>query len=79
MKATAAGAQATAARAQATAARAQAADLAEDSIRRRYREPVAPIGLLGDRWNETLSTLLEHRSVRAFRTDPLPAGTLETL
>lgn len=30
-------------------------------------------------WNETLATLLAHRSVRAYRSEPLPAGTLETL
>ena len=30
-------------------------------------------------WNDTLALLLSHRSVRAYRTDPLPAGTLETL
>jgi nitroreductase len=30
-------------------------------------------------WNDTLALLLEHRSVRDYRTDALPAGTLETL
>lgn len=30
-------------------------------------------------WNETIASLLAHRSVRGFRPDPLPAGTLETL
>lgn len=30
-------------------------------------------------WNETLDTLLAHRSVRAYADRPLPAGTLETL
>lgn len=30
-------------------------------------------------WNETLTTLLSHRSVRAYRPDPLPAHTLEFL
>ena len=30
-------------------------------------------------WNDTLALLLSHRSVRAFRPDPLPQGTLETL
>src|ERR1700761_2071456 len=30
-------------------------------------------------WNEVLATILAHRSVRAFRADPLPAGTLELL
>ncbi len=31
------------------------------------------------RWNATLDLLLNHRSVRAYRDDPLPPGTLETL
>lgn len=30
-------------------------------------------------WNETLALLLDHKSVRGYRPDPLPAGTLETL
>lgn len=30
-------------------------------------------------WNDTIALLLSHRSVRGFRTDPLPEGTLETL
>jgi len=30
-------------------------------------------------WNETLDTLLAHRSVRAYRPDPLPDGTVELL
>jgi len=30
-------------------------------------------------WNETLEVLLSHRSVRGYRPDPVPAGTLETL
>jgi nitroreductase len=30
-------------------------------------------------WNDTLQTLLSHRSVRAYANRPLPAGTLETL
>jgi nitroreductase len=31
------------------------------------------------RWNETLTTLLSHRSVRAYLPDALPSQTLETL
>ena len=31
------------------------------------------------RWNETLATILNHRSVRAFLPAPLPAGTLDLL
>jgi nitroreductase len=30
-------------------------------------------------WNDVIATLLSHRSVRGFRPDALPAGTLETL
>jgi nitroreductase len=30
-------------------------------------------------WNEVIATLLSHRSVRGFRSDPLPRNTLETL
>lgn len=30
-------------------------------------------------WNATLDLLLSHRSVRGYRTDALPTGTLETL
>ena len=30
-------------------------------------------------WNDTLGLLLDHRSIRGYRPDPLPIGTLETL
>lgn len=30
-------------------------------------------------WNDVIATLLSHRSVRGFRPDALPDGTLETL
>jgi nitroreductase len=30
-------------------------------------------------WNDTIALLLSHRSVRGFKPDALPAGTLETL
>lgn len=30
-------------------------------------------------WNNTLDTLLSHRSVRAYQNRPLPSGTLELL
>src|ERR1700761_135373 len=49
---------------------------ADDSLALRYgpaaTPPVGP-------WNEHLSLLLSHRSVRGYRTDALPEGTLETL
>ena len=44
--------------------------------RERYRRDDAPVPAA---WNETLDVLLSHRSVRAFRPDPVPPGTLETL
>lgn len=30
-------------------------------------------------WNDTIALLLSHRSVRGYKPDPLPEGTLETL
>jgi nitroreductase len=30
-------------------------------------------------WNEVIATLLDHRSVRGFKPDPVPTGTLETM
>src|SRR5215470_5483577 len=30
-------------------------------------------------WNDTLALLLDHRSVRGYKPDPVPPGTLETL
>jgi nitroreductase len=30
-------------------------------------------------WNEIIASLLDHRSVRGYKPDPVPAGTLETL
>ena len=30
-------------------------------------------------WSQTIAELLDHRSVRDFRPEPVPAGTLETL
>ncbi|MBW4585478.1 NADPH-dependent oxidoreductase [Aetokthonos hydrillicola Thurmond2011] len=32
-----------------------------------------------NRWNDSLTTLLSHRSIRAYLPDPLPPGTLEIL
>jgi nitroreductase len=46
------------------------------SLQRRYgsseSQPDIP-------WNETVATLLQHRSVRAYQTAALPQGTLEAL
>lgn len=51
--------------------------------------PSSPVHLIQERygirafnpehWNETLTALLSHRSVRAYLPDPLPPHTLETL
>ncbi|TCZ65588.1 NADPH-dependent oxidoreductase [Roseicella aquatilis] len=41
----------------------------------RYGAAVPPAGP----WNTTIAGLLDHRSVRGYRPDPLPEGVLETL
>ncbi len=48
---------------------------AADSLALRYGAAAPPAGP----WNEHISLLLSHRSVRGYRQDALPAGTLETL
>jgi nitroreductase len=45
------------------------------ALARRYGAAIPPAGP----WNDTIAGLLEHRSVRAYKPDPLPEGTLETL
>jgi nitroreductase len=49
---------------------------AAQALHDRYREPVAHTS---KEWNDTLQTLLSHRSVRAFLPTQLADGTLETL
>ena len=49
---------------------------AEEASFERYREPLATRAV---GWNETIKTLLTHRSVRSFLPEALPEGTLETL
>lgn len=46
-----------------------------DALRRRYGAALPPAGP----WSETIAVMLDHRSVRGFLPDPVPAGTLETL
>ena len=46
------------------------------ALRARYGE-AAPATTIP--WNPALELLLSHRSVRAYRPDPLPEGTLEAL
>jgi nitroreductase len=48
----------------------------KEALRRRYGETgLPPAGP----WNEVIATLLDHRSVRGYKPDPVPPGTLETL
>jgi nitroreductase len=54
---------------------AEAAATPEALIAARYRDGSIVTG----RWTEVLSTILAHRSVRAYLPDPLPEGTLECL
>jgi nitroreductase len=49
---------------------------ASDQLASRYGTDASPA--VGP-WNEHISLLLSHRSVRGYRPDALPAGTLETL
>jgi nitroreductase len=47
-----------------------------EALAARYgRDAIPPAGP----WNETIAGMLGHRSVRAYRPDPLPEGVLETL
>lgn len=47
-----------------------------DALALRYGEDAIPAA---GPWNDTISVLLSHRSVRGYRPDVLPEGTLETL
>ena len=49
---------------------------AADALALRYGADAAPAA---GPWNDHLSLLLSHRSVRGYRPDTLPVGTLETL
>jgi nitroreductase len=50
-------------------------DVEQHLLHQRYRDGAAPTGP----WNETIATILAHRSVRAFLPTPLPEGTVERL
>jgi nitroreductase len=45
----------------------------------RYRDPQLANHFDGPAWNAVLDTMLAHRTVRAYRDEPLPPGLLETL
>jgi nitroreductase len=49
---------------------------ATDALALRYGTKAAPPA---GPWNEHLALLLSHRSIRGYRADALPTGTLETL
>ena len=42
-----------------------------EALARRYGTALPPAGP----WNETIAGMLDHRSVRGFLSDPVPAGT----
>lgn len=50
-------------------------DLEHQALAARYGAASTP----SIRWNDTIAHLLGHRSVRAYRSDPLPEGTVPTL
>ena len=51
-----------------------------EALRRRYgAAPPADGPPSNGPWNKTIASLLDHRSVRGFLPDAVPAGTLETL
>jgi nitroreductase len=51
-----------------------------DALARRYgADALKSWGPPAGPWNDTIASLLDHRSVRGFLSDPVPPGTLETL
>jgi nitroreductase len=50
-----------------------------DRVWARYRDEDFADRLSSAPWNSALDTMMAHRSVRSYRNEPLPAGTLELL
>src|SRR5476651_1915342 len=55
---------------------APALDAQKDALLRRYGATGVPAS---GPWNEVIATMLDHRSVRGYKPDTLPAGALETM
>jgi len=51
-------------------------DGVHDLLQARYRDSAS---VTEQPWNDILATLLSHRSVRAYRPEPLPEGSLERI
>jgi nitroreductase len=47
-----------------------------DALARRYGAEAVPAA---GPWNETIAVMLDHRSVRGYKPDPVPAGALESM
>jgi nitroreductase len=52
---------------------------ARDRLWARYRDEEFANRLASVPWNDALDTMMSHRSVRSYRDEPLPPGTLELL
>ena len=52
---------------------------ARDRLWARYRDEEFADRLSSVPWNDALDTIMSHRSVRTYRDEPLPPGTLELL
>src|SRR5258708_3150428 len=57
----------------------QEADPARDRLWARYRDEEFANRLSSVPWNDALDTIMSHRSVRSYRDEPLPPGSLELL
>ncbi len=55
---------------------APALDAQKEALQRRYGAAGMPAS---GPWNEVIATMLDHRSVRGYKPDPVPAGALETM